>query len=206
MACYIYGMKHLYIVIAAFVFYTAPVAAEGMPGTMIEDREEARLLLGKHLFTDGNLARYAQIWEYALFGEARIENKNGQFLLEANQQCYQRIPRDPSHTKGGYLKLSGKITKILKREFTFSGKISIHYLPYTILSGGKPFTCEQSGIFHFSRKEHKQHWRLTNRSSCLEETPFIDIFTTPLKGEAPHEGCVKNLEDIDTLPLPPLLP
>lgn len=197
-------MRHLYIFFFTLSFFTAATAgaAENASKTVIEDQAEARLLTGRHLFTDGNLSRYGQIWEYALFGEARIEDRNGLFFLEANQQCYQRIPRAPSQAKGGYLKLSGEITKISEKEFTFFGKIKADYLPYTTLSGGRPFTCEQSGIFQFSRKEHKQHWRLTNHSGCMKEIPFIDIYAAPLKGEASHEGCVKNLKDIDTLPLP----
>jgi hypothetical protein len=195
-------MKHLCIIFLVLILFAPAVAADSLPKTVVQDRAEADLLLGNHFFTDGNLARHGQIWEYALFGEASIENRNGQFLIEAEQQCYQRIPRNPSHAKGGFLKLSGNISTISEKEFTFSGQIKAYYLPYTILSGGKSFTCEQSGIFRFSRKEHKQHWRLTNRYGCMEEIPFIDVFVAPLKGEAPHAGCVKNLKDIDAIPLP----
>lgn len=197
---------HGFVLILLFLVVTAfPAGAEKhlQQKTVIEDQEEAERLLGKHLFADGNLARYAQIWEYRLFGDAIIKNHNGVYTLKATQSCYQRIPRYPEDPQGGATKIEGHISKITSREFLLSGEIDIDYLPYTTLSGGNPFKCNVKDNFVFSRKGHKQHWRLQNPQGCLKEAlTLVDIYVEPLKGEAPHEGCVKKLEDLHTLPWP----
>ncbi len=198
-------MKKILFTILICLFLASPVQAEveKRQKTIVEDQAEAKLLLGKHLFTDGNLARYAQIWEYRLFGDASIKDDRGTYTLHAAQECYQRIPRYPEDPQGGITKIEGRITKITNREFLLNGEIDVDYLPYTTLSGGNPFKCNVKGDFVFSRKGHKQHWRLQNPKGCLKEAlTLIDIYVKPLKEEAPHKGCVKKLEDLYTLPWP----
>ena len=95
-------MKHLYIVFLALIFFASPAAAESLPKTVIEDRAEADLLLGKHLFADnalGDIMNYGQPWA---FSTASISEYNGVYSLKADMECYTAQNRNEYKPRGGY--------------------------------------------------------------------------------------------------------
>lgn len=207
-------MRHILAAIFIVCCFSTQAHAEQPTKTVVEDQAEAELLLGRHLITTEALATVDLFSEYVNFGEARIYKKGGSFFIEADHTCYQRIPRYPKNIEGGYVRLKGKILTIKKDEFTFQGRLSGFLLPPFNAGQTEAFDCSVEDIFTFSRKTHPKYWRLqlTQRTLyyerpenqhkiCLQYFDRPDIFSAPLKGEAPHT-CARTLEDAQKLPMP----
>lgn len=213
-------MKHLYIVLISLIIPALPVLAAERHETVIEDRTEADLLLGKHLFADSELATVGITSFYQTFGTANISQDGKFYKFKAETECYQRNPYGPDFPKGGYSRLEGSIVNISQDSFTVQGTLDVFYLPdtgpNTNWNEKEDFKCQVTKDFLFSKKGHPDYWRMQTKKSsiayeparplkegeCLSYIGSIDIFTKSLENPAPYTDCVRNIKDFHTLPHP----
>jgi hypothetical protein len=213
-------MKHLYIFLLYLIVPAIPVLAAERFETVIEDQAETDLLLGKHLFTDSELATVGITSFYQTFGTAKISHNGNFYQFKAETECYQREPYRPDLPKGGYSRLEGNIVNISPDSFTVHGTLDVFYLPNTgpntKWDNKEDFKCQVAQAFLFSKKGHPGYWRMQtekpsiayeearplNGDECLSYIGAIDIFVKPLENPAPYTDCVRNIKDFPTLPHP----
>lgn len=152
------------ILFLAVFFICLPVHAQKFE-TKIHDKNEAELLLGRHLFSTQTISQF-----YTYFGEAHIQNKDGIYYLQAKHKKANNsdISNDPL-----YIIMKGSILEISDLSFKFKGEIELFYPVFM----DKP--CFQKGVFKFSRKKHPRYWRYKIQCSARGVESFneyIDIF------------------------------
>ncbi|MBU3714898.1 MAG: hypothetical protein FGM46_08110 [Ferruginibacter sp.] len=98
-------------------------------------------------------------------GKAMITDlRNGTYKIEGEQK---------NQENSDYLKISGIITPISKRELNFEGIISSRIS--TINKGAE---CKREGLNTFKAERKKKYWRLVNKINCEGGmvTDYIDIY------------------------------
>lgn len=131
-------------------------SALGQERTAINDRNAARMLLGKH-----KLSLQWISWDY--FGTAIVTNRGGIYRLTGQQKG--RGNRD-------LLTIDGRVLSIDKRQFVFEGTIVTRV---SHINGGQP--CKREGEFTFRITGNRKYWRLMEMDNpCDEATDYVDIF------------------------------
>ena len=113
-------------------------------------------LLGEHLFS-------LQWISWDDFGKAVVTKQNGSLSIKGEQK---------SKTNDDYVTISGVITNVSAKEFTFTGTIvtKIHHI-----NGGKP--CKREGEMMFRITGKRKYWRLVQMDNpCDHATDYVDIY------------------------------
>lgn len=124
--------------------------------TDVNDRNAARMLLGKHKVSLQWIS-----WDY--FGTATATNKAGVYSLKGEQKGRDNMD---------FLKVEGLITQINAKEFKFDGTIITQV---SHINGGKP--CERKGEMTFRITGKRKYWRLMEMDNpCEAVTDYVDIY------------------------------
>lgn len=205
-------MKHPFIISLFLLMASTPALAEP-PKTLIEDRKEAELLLGKHLLADHKISTVGNMASFSNFGQAKIENINGTYYLEAGLECYSQQAFSYFEPRGGHIKIKGRILSIQKNQFTVQGNIKFFYLPdYDGLIKGR--ACNKDDTFTFSRLHaypediDKDFWLLISPrnesndrenqhidANCIKYLEPVVIFLDRVTHIPEKSGCVQNISD-----------
>ena len=148
--------------------------------TVIHDKEEAEILLGRHAFTSYRLGDYDATGESPAQA-AIVYEENALYYMAAGYNVFDESKNEP-HWGGGSIFLKGIITEIHDKGFTFEGSVDTNYF-----FNGKWYPCARTGAFKFtrdldaeSRSDHKDDfWRLHYKNpsdeGCNEDSDTSSI-------------------------------
>jgi hypothetical protein len=147
-------MKKLFFV--AFLAVILAVDALAQERTIVNDREVAAMLLGKH-----KLSLQWISWSY--FGSATVVNKAAVYSITGSQK---------GRGNSDLLTIEGNIISIDAKQFVFEGKIVTRI---SHINGGEP--CVRQGDFTFKITGKRKYWRLQEMDNpCDEATDYVDIY------------------------------
>lgn len=143
------------LAMAAMVLLLA-AAALSQSKTDVNDRNAARMLLGKHKISLQWIS-----WDY--FGKAVVTNKGGVYSLKGEQK---------GRGNTDFVKVDGRITQINAKDFKFDGTIVTQV---SHINGGKP--CERKGEMTFRITSNRRYWRLKEMDNpCDTAADYVDIY------------------------------
>jgi len=151
-------MKHILFAVLLTVCLTViPGTAFGQQRTVINDRNAARMLLGRH-----RLSLQWVSWNY--FGTANVTNTNGVYRIKGEQ-----LGRGKNTD---YVRIDGVITSISPKEFKFDGKVEMRV---SHINGGQP--CLREGELTFAITKNRRYWRMQEMDNpCDQVTDYVDIY------------------------------
>lgn len=150
------NVKTVIVALLVAMLITSAVAAQDR--TVVNDRNAARMLLGRHMLSLQWIS-----WDY--FGTATVTKSRGVYRLKGEQ-------RGRGQSRGDYLKIDGAITSIKAREFNFDGKIEMRV---SHINNGEP--CIREGTYIFAITGKRKYWRMLEMDNpCDEATDYVDIY------------------------------
>lgn len=148
-------LKKIYLILAVLVFSVS--FSFGQTKTVVKDAKAKQMLLGKH-----KLSLQWIDW-YKFFGTANVTEKNGVLYLKGEQK--QKNGSD-------FLRITGIITKVEAKSFTFVGKIETSV---SHINDGE--VCLREGEMTFRITGKRKYWRLMQMNNpCSDVTDYVDIF------------------------------
>lgn len=151
-------MKKTKILTGFFLILTFTFSAFAQQRTEIDNARAAGMLLGRH-----RLALQWISWDY--FGAATVTRRGGMLYLKGRQD-------GRGASRGDYLTVDGRITRVSAKEFTFDGKIVTRI---SHINGGAP--CVREGEMTFLITGARRYWRLQQmQNPCDEATDYVDVF------------------------------
>ncbi len=127
--------------------------------TTIKDEAEAKLLLGRHIFTDSGALAHDIYWKNTMPGYAWVSKSSaGAYDLLAQYETHADELCEAPYPFGESLNIVGVISEIRQEEFDVSGIFSAAY-------HRDPEAVRECGVFTFSRQGHEDYWSLQNSDS-----------------------------------------
>ena len=178
--------------------------------TVIHDKQEAKLLRGRHLFTDrGMLSSGSKLSGYRYLDLVNIRNDNGTYRVSGKHEIYWRNGPPKLLESGGYIKIDGVITEINKKSFLFEGKMIEKKISHQ-KNADDYLKCRNSGPVKFIRKKDRatymiselvnhryEIWQNTRENiTCNQELDSItaEIMVSRFAGKPPS-GDARRLDE-----------
>jgi len=189
----------LKILFFVLILFSSSAFAELDPvKTIIHDKAEAELLLGRHPITTPSF------WPFGgsiVKGQSVIYRKDGVYYMHGGQVSFFEV-KGALPWGGAHLILKGTITEIYEKGFVFDGIVTSE-----VLDNNEWVTCTRQGRFEFTRdiptedytdKEHEDYtygedfWRNTTNPKAYDplgrdcsshyasDTRFIDMMVRSL--------------------------
>ncbi|MCB9976335.1 MAG: hypothetical protein H6858_01890 [Rhodospirillales bacterium] len=147
------------------IFFCALTGCAGVPApastcpwdgqkTIIKDEAEARLLPGRHVFTDPSALAHDIYWKNTMPGNAWItKNSDDRYDILAQYETHADELCEEPYPFGESLNIVGTISEIRSYEFDVAGTLSAGFYR-------NPEAERVSGVFTFSRQGHDDYWSL----------------------------------------------
>ncbi len=190
-------MKNLFLILTFLLMPTAVIAQSEPAKTIVEDEDEAALLLGRHLFSQYGLTSGYLPGFYSEFGTGAISVHKKTYKVDAEHICFYPNFRYPDYIEGGYVRLKGNITKISKNNFTMNGTLESFDDDDIYKKEGDEEYCHYKGEMTFSRKGHPKYCRLQKAGDICKDNiyRYIDMFTKKIARIDPNEYCYPSAKD-----------